>query len=227
MHIMLEGVLPYEVKLMLTVFVKENKYFTIELLNERIKCYPYTQEEVGDRPSPIALSSSQLVIHQSGKDWNQIKWAYMHLSIKPTCMYKYTRSTCMRSTCHVWELICMVASWLKEIWFVKRRYTFLYTCSCSDVDASHLSAIDHWQWSSTRRATMGMFFAIDWHFTNHHCSYSFTWPGCVPGCVDTWPPQHVPSLLPYCFHYTKNALYGALSLPNSQVSPLLLLLKYV
>ena len=73
MHIMLEGVLPYEVKLMLTVFIKEKKYFTIDLLNERIKCYPYTQEEIGDRPSPIALgtSSSQLVIHQSGKDLNQ------------------------------------------------------------------------------------------------------------------------------------------------------------
>jgi len=29
-------------------------------------------------------------------------------------------------------------------------------------------------------------------------------------------------LLPYCFHYTENALYGAFSLPNPQVSALLL-----
>ena len=42
MHILLEGVLPYEVQLMLTVFVKDKKYFTLDCLNERIKCYPYT-----------------------------------------------------------------------------------------------------------------------------------------------------------------------------------------
>jgi len=71
MHIMLEGVVPYEVQLMLTVFVKEKRYFTLDLLNERIRCYPFTQEEVGDRPSSIVLStsSSQLSLHQSGEDF--------------------------------------------------------------------------------------------------------------------------------------------------------------
>lgn len=71
MHIMLEGVVPYEVQLMLTVFVKEKRYFTLDLLNERIRCYPFTQEEVGDRPSSIVLSisSSQLSIHQSSEDF--------------------------------------------------------------------------------------------------------------------------------------------------------------
>jgi len=68
---MLEGVVPYEVQLMLTVFVKGKRYFTLDLLNERIRCYPFTQEEVGDRPSSIVLStsSSQLSLHQSGEDF--------------------------------------------------------------------------------------------------------------------------------------------------------------
>ena len=69
MHVMLEGVVPYELHLMLTVFIVEKEYFTLKLLNDRIQCYPYTQEEVGDKPSPITFSSSSLTIHQSGEDF--------------------------------------------------------------------------------------------------------------------------------------------------------------
>ena len=48
------------------------------------------------------------------------------INIKSTCIFKYTRSTCMRSTCrHSWEFICTVAISLKEIWFVKGRYTYI------------------------------------------------------------------------------------------------------
>ena len=119
MHIMLEGVLPYEVQLMLTVFVKDKKYFTLDRLNERIKCYPYTQGEVGDRPSPIVLgtSSSQVAIHQSGND-NLNLHAAQYLKSN---LHVYTKSTLFRSTCHSWEVD------LKRVdLIVKGRYIILY-----------------------------------------------------------------------------------------------------
>lgn len=39
MHVLLEGVVPYEVRLMLVYFIAERKLFTCELLNERIDCF--------------------------------------------------------------------------------------------------------------------------------------------------------------------------------------------
>ena len=53
MHVLLEGVVPYEVCLMLTSFVAENKYFTSNLLNDRIESFSYSTQEMKDKPSPI------------------------------------------------------------------------------------------------------------------------------------------------------------------------------
>lgn len=53
MHVLLEGVVPYEVKLMLVYFIAERKLFTCELLNDRIDCFPYSNHESKDKPSPI------------------------------------------------------------------------------------------------------------------------------------------------------------------------------
>ena len=50
MHILFEGVVPKEVKLMLSVFIVEKQYFTLHLLNERIRCYPYGRSEVKNKP---------------------------------------------------------------------------------------------------------------------------------------------------------------------------------
>ncbi len=70
MHVMLEGVIPYEMKHMLKAFITEKRYFTLDLLNERIHCFPYTQEEFANKPSaipPVVLSSAQTSFHQSGR----------------------------------------------------------------------------------------------------------------------------------------------------------------
>ena len=53
MHILLEGVIPYELVQMLICFVVNRKYFTIDQLNDRIRCFAYSNQEAKDKPSPI------------------------------------------------------------------------------------------------------------------------------------------------------------------------------
>ncbi len=53
MHVLLEGVVPYELTLMLKNFILEEKYFTLDELNQRILSFTYTEYEAKDRPSII------------------------------------------------------------------------------------------------------------------------------------------------------------------------------
>lgn len=53
MHILLEGVIPYELLLMLTSFITVDKYFKLELLNDRLTYFAYSNNEAKDRPTPI------------------------------------------------------------------------------------------------------------------------------------------------------------------------------
>lgn len=54
MHVLLEGVIPLEMKLMLNVFIYKKKYFSLQFLNERIKSFPYGREESRSKaPKPI------------------------------------------------------------------------------------------------------------------------------------------------------------------------------
>ena len=65
MHILI----PYELSLMLTSFITQ-KYFSSELLNDRIVCFPYSTQEAKNRPSPIrpqAFTSQNSSLNQSCK----------------------------------------------------------------------------------------------------------------------------------------------------------------
>ena len=53
MHDLLEGVIPYELKLMLRYFVTECHFFTISQLNERLRNYEFGYTEIADRPSVL------------------------------------------------------------------------------------------------------------------------------------------------------------------------------
>jgi hypothetical protein len=57
MHDVLEGVLPYECKEMLKEFIFKEKYFTLEQLNERMRCYDYGYFNDKNKPSPIAIQT--------------------------------------------------------------------------------------------------------------------------------------------------------------------------
>ena len=68
MHVLLEGVVPYEIKLMLTEFIHNLRYFTLEFLNHRIESFTYGPGDC--KPVPIAevqVSPGNLrKLHDSG-----------------------------------------------------------------------------------------------------------------------------------------------------------------
>jgi hypothetical protein len=69
MHDILEGVLQYECKEMLKIFIKEEKYFTLEQLNTRIKMFDYGYYNDLNKPSPIlqrTLGSENNSLRQKG-----------------------------------------------------------------------------------------------------------------------------------------------------------------
>ena len=54
MHDLFEGVVPYELKLLLAYYITTKKYFTLHQLNMRIQNYGYGYTEVSDKPSQIS-----------------------------------------------------------------------------------------------------------------------------------------------------------------------------
>lgn len=62
MHILLEGTIPLETRLLILNCVSEG-FFTIDFLNERILCFMFSPEENRDKPTPICADGS---LHQSG-----------------------------------------------------------------------------------------------------------------------------------------------------------------
>ena len=59
MHILFEGVIPLEVKLMLKVFIWEKKYFSLNFLNDRIQNFSYGKKENRSKP-PKPLEKSHI-----------------------------------------------------------------------------------------------------------------------------------------------------------------------
>ena len=53
MHVLLEGVIPYELRLLLTYCIAQKNYFSCSQLNGRIQSYEYSNQEAKDKPSPI------------------------------------------------------------------------------------------------------------------------------------------------------------------------------
>lgn len=69
MHDLLEGVLQYECKEMLKIFINEEKYLTLDQLNERIKRFEYGYYNDKNRPSPISqqtLNNANNSLKQKG-----------------------------------------------------------------------------------------------------------------------------------------------------------------
>ena len=62
MHVLFEGVLHLEVKLMLKHFIVDMGYFTLETLNSRMESFAYSRKESTSKP-PKSFSS----VHITGK----------------------------------------------------------------------------------------------------------------------------------------------------------------
>ncbi len=68
MHDLLEGVVPYEMRLLLT-FLVNAKHITIPTLNDRLKRFDFGYTESSDRPSPIDENIVKKVRQSATKMW--------------------------------------------------------------------------------------------------------------------------------------------------------------
>ena len=59
MHVLLEGVLNLETRLMISSFVNKDRYFTLDFLNQRITDFPYGRAEKQAKP-PRPLTAANL-----------------------------------------------------------------------------------------------------------------------------------------------------------------------
>ena len=69
MHVLLEGILPLNCKLLLAHCILNEKYFTLNQLNTALLNFPYGQSERGNAPGPIdreRLSGDKGKLVQSG-----------------------------------------------------------------------------------------------------------------------------------------------------------------
>ena len=115
MHDVLEGALPYEIKLMFTYFL-QNRYFTLKVVNKRIESFNYGSDSK-DKPSSVSVAS----VCSSGSHFKQS-------GIKPatTAYYYYS----------LWvNLKCILAS---QVWCLARYSPLLIGDLIPEGD-------DHWQ----------------------------------------------------------------------------------
>lgn len=72
LHDLLEGVVPYELKLLLNYLI-ENKYITVAIVNERINSFDFGYSELSDKPSlldeRVLKSNDQKIWQSASKMW--------------------------------------------------------------------------------------------------------------------------------------------------------------
>jgi hypothetical protein len=72
MHDILEGVLQYEMKEMLKLFIKKERYFTLDMLNDCISAYDFGYYNDKNKPSLITdakFASKDNSLKQNGKEY--------------------------------------------------------------------------------------------------------------------------------------------------------------
>ena len=69
MHILLEGVVPYTMKLILQSFIRRKKFLSLQYLNDKISCFKYSRMESRDKPSLLLprMLDDENSFHQAGK----------------------------------------------------------------------------------------------------------------------------------------------------------------
>ena len=73
MHVLLEGVIPYELTLILVYFVTGRRYFSIIQLSDCITKFSFAHQEAKDKPSPIKpqiCTSQGASLNQTGMNFS-------------------------------------------------------------------------------------------------------------------------------------------------------------
>lgn len=97
LHDVLEGALQYEVKLMLKKFMQDDRYFTIDQINQKIDAFDFGYLESKNRPTPLSLSSitnnDDHSLKQSGKCCIELLWSihYSHFLFIASQMWCFGR----------------------------------------------------------------------------------------------------------------------------------------
>lgn len=73
MHVLFEGVLHFELRLMLNAFVSEEHLFSLELLNSRITNFIYGRNELRNKPSK-PIKKTHLTGRKLPLSGNEIYW---------------------------------------------------------------------------------------------------------------------------------------------------------
>ena len=90
MHDQLEVVLPLEIKLLLKKYINMDKYFTLDILNERISSFNYPLVDASNKPSSIkqqVLSSDSASLSQSGKAKVTLNEPYYVSVLIDSCLF--------------------------------------------------------------------------------------------------------------------------------------------
>lgn len=108
MHVLLEGVIPFELTLLLNHFVTDRKYFTIAELNDLLTSFSFTHQEAKDRPSPIKqqVCAGSASLSQSGK----YKYSVSKYSIWITCLHTFVFhfAVCCLLVLYLYVFVCLI-----------------------------------------------------------------------------------------------------------------------
>ena len=80
-HVLLEGVIPYETKLLLRVLIDEKRLFTINDFSQRLASFDYGYMESKNKPSPLtreSVNGCDAKLKQSGKCAIYVLYIYIY-----------------------------------------------------------------------------------------------------------------------------------------------------
>lgn len=72
-HDLFEGIVQWDVPLILNVLIKERKWLTLETLNKRILSFPFTDEDITNKPAAVPLKCKKLSGH-AVQNWSLLRY---------------------------------------------------------------------------------------------------------------------------------------------------------
>ncbi len=96
MHILFEGIIPLETKLMLGAFINDKNYFTTDILNDRVSNFTYGRVEATTKP-PKTIETRHVVggtkLPLSGKCASRQTNQYLHQFLNSLASQMWTFAT--------------------------------------------------------------------------------------------------------------------------------------
>ena len=101
MHVLFEGVLHLEVKLMLKHFIINERYFTLDRFNSRMESFAYSRKEAANKP-PKSFSP----VHITGK--GKLPLSGLKLAIISYSVFSYMLQTFQFIAAQMWTFVVLL-----------------------------------------------------------------------------------------------------------------------